>query len=174
MERQNTHLKCMKNGRVFLFSEVLSTRDDMIPCDAKGTIAQGHIGDAVATDATQVRRKTKYLGNPANGVLYTYTDILAERSDFISIDSESQWKQMQNQDDVSDSAPVLSRTERQVVVSGDAHTLPDVSAMEPKEAKRVLSEWAMTNHSEKIDLRQQLPAILEVCEVLAGNPMVYE
>ena len=202
---QQTHLKCMRNGRVFLYSKTLATRDDMIPCDAKGVIAQGHVGDAVANDATMTRRKTQFLGNPANGVLYTYTDILAQRSDFISIDTEDQWEQIQAtgkaKEIVPDEpAPVLRRAEKSVLEnilhedfdaeigpSVDKVTIqnppsitvrpldtgpgevPDVSDIAKRDAVNLLADWAMENHKEKIDRRQQLPAVIEMCEVLASE-----
>lgn len=121
---KQTHLKSIKNGRVFLFSTTLATRDDMIPCDAQGNIASGHVGDATAIDATQTRRVTKFLGNVKNGVLYPYTKILAERDDMVSIDTEEQWKSMRETgrapevapdtlqpklDKTADSAPALGR-----------------------------------------------------------------
>ena len=229
---QNTHLKCIKNGRVFMYTKILADRADMIPCDSTGAIAQGHIGDAVANEATLTRRKTKFLGNPTNGVLYTYTDILSQRSDFISIDTEEQWEQIQavgKGDGHGVTAPVLRRSERQEEVpewderdliraencglspvmgrpeksvlenvlhedidaeigpSVDKITIqnppeinirpldtgsgevPDVSGIAKREAVNHLADWAKKHHGEKIDRRQQLPAVIEMCEVLASE-----
>ena len=190
---KQTHLKSIKNGRVFLFSATLATRDDMVPCNAKGEIATGHVGDATAIDATQTRRKTKFLGNVKNGVLYPYTDILAERDDMVSIDTEEQWKSMRETgkapevapdtlqpklDKTADTAPALGRepkkpaeTAKVAEAAGAQGTgefsLPVIEGMGPREAKTVLSEWAKEKFGKDIDRRPKLDAVIGECLVLA-------
>lgn len=85
---QATHLKHLKNGRVFLYTEALSKSGHMMPCDVNGNIIGGF---SDAAPAAQKRQPTPYLGNPANGRLLDYTEALAARPDLVSISSVEQW-----------------------------------------------------------------------------------
>lgn len=185
-----THLKSIKNGRVFLFSKTLATRDDMIPCDAEGKIASGHVGDANSAEATMERRVTKFLGNTTNGVLYPYTKYLAERSDMVSIDTEEQWETMRKTGEApeqvanaikpaaseTDQAPSLTRTnpgseseKNPAPASAQGtgeYSLPVIEGMGAREAKTVLSQWAEEKFKVKLDRRPGLDEVIKACQEL--------
>ena len=185
-----THLKSIKNGRVFLFSKTLATRDDMIPCDAEGKIASGHVGDANSVEATMERRVTKFLGNTTNGVLYPYTKYLAERSDMVSIDTEEQWESMRKTGEApeqatntikpaapkTDQAPSLKRTntgsepeKNPAPASAQGtgeYSLPVIEGMGAREAKTVLSQWAEEKFKVKLDRRPGLDDVIKACQEL--------
>lgn len=197
-EQTFTHLKCISNGRVFLYTEVLAARDDMVPCDAQGQIASGHIGDAGDLGGPE-RRETPFLGNMANGVLYRYTDILAQRDDMISIDSQEQWDSMQKNGEAPQQAPntiaptlgrssatkgpsndqlaaageMLDNKELPESVSREAVNpgiaLPDIEGLGAREAKTALSDWAEKNFGEKIDRRPALTVVVDACRALAAS-----
>ena len=187
---KQTHLKSIKNGRVFLYSRTLATRDDMVPCNAKGEIASGHIGDADSIEATLDRRKTKYLGNVKNGVLYPYTDILAERANMVSIDTPEQWESMKKTGEAPDlqpdtiqpkldkePAPALSRQPKEEPAipasaqgSGE-FSLPVIEGMGAREAKTALSDWAKEKFNVTIDRRPALSDVVESCQLLAMKAM---
>lgn len=198
---KKTHLKSIKNGRVFLFSKILADRNDMIPCNADGQIAEGHIGDAAAADAGINRRVTKFLGNVKNGVLYRYTEFLAERDDMVSIDSEAQWKAMQSTGEAPEQspeaiAPSLKRTanapsieptidlSKEPIINADGATakfdtavlkpgteLPDITGLGAREAKTLLSEWAEKEFKVKLDRRLALDEFVKECQLLAPQQM---
>ena len=187
-----THLKNIKNGRVFIYTENLGNRDDMIPCDAHGNIASGHVGDADAAIAGQERRKTAYLGNMTNGVLYPYTEYLAERDDMISIDTPEQWESMRetgeapeqaretiaptlsratpngsiSMEDIAKAKEILDAADNNVPHETNGIALPDIGGMGAREAKTVLAEWAETNFKHKIDRRPSLEAVMSECATL--------
>lgn len=197
MSNKQTHLKSIKNGRVFLYSKTLASRDDMVPCNAKGEIASGHVGDAIAIDATQQRRKTKYLGNVKNGVLYPYTDILATRDDMVSIDTEEQWESMKRTGEAPEvdgstiqpkldkekdpeSAPALTRQPKEEYPKTPAtagqnenteYSLPVIEGMGAREAKTVLAEWAKNKFNVEMDRRIGLPDFIKECQLLAMKAM---
>lgn len=193
MSKKLTHLKSITNSRVFLFSNTLATRSDMIPCNANGEIAEGFSGDATAIDATQKRRKTKFLGNVTNGVLYPYTDFLAERDDMISIDTEEQWKSMKATGKAPEQvanvvAPVLDREPKEPVKpkapetqkmpetpasaqGPGTFTLPVIDGMGAREAKTVLSEWAKMNFGAKINRKPKLEEVMKECQELVMKEM---
>lgn len=190
---KQTHLKCISNGRVFIRTDNLAARGDMVPCNAEGQIAQGHIGDADAVEAGQSRRKTRYLGNLKNGVLYPYTDILATRDDMISIDTEEQWNLMKSTGEAPEIAentvvPTLQRSvnappiepENAPVIPDPVPTissdqgsgefaLPVIEGMGAREAKTVLSDWAKEKFNAELDRRVALPEFIKECELLAAN-----
>lgn len=188
---KQTHLKSIKNGRVFLYSATLATRDDMIPCDAEGKIASGHIGDANAVEATMDRRETKFLGNVTNGVLYPYTKFLAERSDMVSIDTEEQWEAMRKTGEApeqaantikpaaskTEPAPSLGRTkldseskENPAGAQGTGeYSLPVIEGMGAREAKTALSDWAEEKFKIKLDRRPPLEDVIKACQELVTN-----
>lgn len=86
-----THLKSTRNNRVFLYIDILAKRSDMVPCDAKGEILQGHIGEANEREGKLVR-KAPYLGNVKNGRLFPWSDILAARGDVVPVDDPAEWE----------------------------------------------------------------------------------
>ena len=187
-----THLKNIKNGRVFIYTEFLGKRDDMIPCDAHGNIASGHVGDADAAIAGQERRKTAYLGSTINGVLYRYTEYLAERDDMISIDTPEQWESMRETGEAPEQAretiaPTLSRAVPKESVTMEDITkakeildaagdnvpheangiaLPNIDGLGARDAKTVLAEWAETHFKHRIDRRPSLEAVMSECATL--------
>lgn len=185
------YLKSMKNSRVFLRSDSLAARSDMIPCDAEGKVAEGHIGDAESQEAMIARRKSKYLGNLSTGVLFPYSDILATRADLVSIDTEEQWESVKNshngtvtvasdeaKNDGGDSnpspAPGLQRTTAKVVPSESKTAapivtvpgMPDISGLGAREAKTVLADWAKKEYNADLDRRIPLPDFVEQCRLL--------
>ncbi len=91
---QATHLKNLVNGRIFLRTEALAARKDLMPCDAAGKVIGTFLD---AGPAIAARQATRFLGNPANGRLLDYTEALAERSDLISVDTIEQWDAYQEQ-----------------------------------------------------------------------------
>lgn len=189
---KQTHLK--KNGRAFLFTENLAKRGDMVPCDAKGNIAVGHAGDAQSIEATNNRRKTKYLGSTKNGVLYPYTEYLAQRDEMELIDTIEQWEAMRNTGDAPkqdsnaivpttpaakpvDETVTLGRTKAEeseeipvaVQEGSGADSLPVIEGMGAREAKTVLSDWAQANYNQKIDRRPPLDDVIKVCQEIASS-----
>lgn len=168
----------------------------MVPCDAQGNIAIGHIADAGAIEASQQRRKTPFLGNLANGVLYPWTNVLATKDDMISIDSEEQWAQMKMTGEAPPQAPdtiapALSRANPAPEVADQAQepeeaatatmadlekelqpglipsmALPNIENMKPREAKTVLSEWASLHFGHKLDRRPPLDEVVIECQRL--------
>jgi hypothetical protein len=181
---QATHLKNITNGRTFLRTDILAARPDMVPCTAGGEIVNGHTGDsepAVGID----RPVTKYLGSQTNGVLYRYSEILAQRPEMISINTVKQWETMRD----DGSAPAVAadvvapKLERAVAVTpaeavkpadaspDDAHQLPDTKGMKAREAKTLLSDWALLHFKEKIDRRPALNDVIAHCQsLLDGSP----
>jgi len=173
--KNQTHLKSIKNGRVFLFSKTLATRDDMVPCNAKGEIASGHIADAESIDATQSRRETKFLGNVKNGVLYPYTKFLAERDDMVSIDTPEQWEEMRKTGEApalapDTVAPALQREPKEPAKTKTLNydnMLPDIKGMGAREAKTILSNWAKEKFDIVLDRRPALAEVIAECNNLA-------
>lgn len=184
--KELTHLKNIGNGRVFLYSENLATRSDMIPCNANGEILTGHVGDAESIEATQNRKVTKFLGNTVNGVLYRYTAFLAERDDMVSIDTKEQWEAMRQTGEapeVADNAivptlqratnapPIESPKEPEIPVPASAQglgavVLPVIEGLGAREAKTLLSEWAEKEFKVKLDRRLALDEFVKECESL--------
>ena len=183
---KQTHLKCISNGRVFLFSEQLKTRNDMVPCNAEGQIAEGHIGNAESVEAGHTRRVTKYLGNVKNGVLYKYTEFLAERDDMVSIDTEEQWASMRETGEAPEvaastvvptlqravNAPPIDKAPEEALIPAQAQgpgtvVLPVIEGMGAREAKTLLSEWAEKEFKVKLDRRLALDEFVKECESLA-------
>lgn len=144
------YLKCMSNGRVFEYTDILMARGDMRPCDETGNT---HDPQPEEVEVVQERKVTPFLGNPANGSLYPYTEILAQREDLVSIESEEQWMNMMDQ-----KAPPADNT------SWSTNALPEVSGMGPREAKTVLSDWAYKMHNKKIDRRPALDVVIAECQ----------
>ena len=181
-ENKSTHLKCISNGRVFMYTDILAERDDMVACNAQGDIAVGHIADANDMGGPE-RRKTPFLGNVTNGVLYPWTDILAERDDMISIDSREQWDAMKKNGEAPAQAPdtvapKLGRSQPAEKTEGVPHEtvaadsgiqIPNIEGMGAREAKTVLSEWAEKNFGRKLNRKPALSAVLAECEMLIGN-----
>jgi len=182
-----THLKFPKTGRVLPYSAMLAKRGDMIPCTATGEILTGHIEDAEAASAAANHRKTAYLGNLRTGALDRYTDILAMRGDLIPVDSPEQWEIIKKtrQEASTVEAPeedkpvveptTLTRTpevappppgEEQPMGEPGGIQLPNVDGMGAREAKTVLSEWALENFNHRLDRRQGLPEVVEQCKAL--------
>lgn len=193
-----THLKSMKNGRVFPYTPLLANRGDMLPCDANGNISEGHQGDAIAADAKQQRRVTPFLGNLKNGVLYPYTKYLAERSDMISIDTKEQWESMKEAGKAppvapDTVAPVLKRPEKapetpEQPVAEEASTgavlinedlpppngrlvLPDITGLGNRDAKTVLAAWSKEYYGHALDRRPALSEVLAECQSLINAEM---
>lgn len=128
-------LKCLKNGRVFDYTDLLAKRDDMIPCDVNGHIIQGHISESTP-DGGSERVRTKYLGNPVNGVLFPYTNVLATRDDLVGVNTPEEWDEyMKGRDGnavievlpggktaaaepAAEEAPVLSRSKPESEITG--------------------------------------------------------
>lgn len=187
MNDKMTHLKCITNGRVLMRSDTLAARDDMIACDAEGNIAEGHTGESAALDAMNDRRKTKYLGNVTNGVLYPFTNFLAQRDDMVSIDTPEQWEIMRKtgeapKQDPAAISPALTRSPKVPVVEPDKNPapvaniqtaidsqVPNIENMGAREAKNVLSKWAIDNYQIKIDRRPAIKSVLEACNELAAT-----
>ena len=186
---KQTHLKCISNGRVFLFTDTLAARNDMVPCNADGQIAEGHIGNAESVEAGQTRRVTKYLGNITNGVLYKYTEFLAERDDMVSIDTEEQWASMRQTGEAPEikedtvvptlqrsvnAPPVEKASDHADLISSEVHgsiaVLPAIEGMGAREAKTLLSEWAEKEFKVKLDRRLALDEFVKECETLAAGP----
>jgi hypothetical protein len=187
MENRATHLKCMANGRVFPYSKTLMEgRKDMMPCDANGHIAPGIVDVSEATEATINRKKTPYLGNPENGVLYPYRPLLAELPHMMSIDSPSQWKNLQDTGQVpmtprntivpnipeepitlTRAKPADKVAEVAEVAEVAGASVPNIEGMGVRDAKTALMEWAETKFHVKLDRRQGLAALVEECETLA-------
>lgn len=129
-------LKCLKNGRVFDYTDLLAKRDDMIPCDVNGHIIQGHISESTP-DGGSERVRTKYLGNPVNGVLFPYTNVLATRDDLVGVNTPEEWDEYMKARDgnavievlpggktaapepAAEEAPVLGRAEPEQEVAAD-------------------------------------------------------
>jgi len=182
IENKTTHLKCISNGRVFLYTEILAARDDMVACTAQGEIETGHISDASDMGGPE-RRKTPYLGNTKNGVLYPWTDILAERDDMISIDSPEQWDQMKITGEAPEQAPntiapTLKRSSDDVpheTIKTDTNQaptgiqIPNIENMGAREAKTVLSEWAEKHFGQKLNRKPTLSAVLAECQLLINH-----
>ncbi len=194
--KKQTHLKSIGNGRVFLYSDTLATRDDMVACDASGKIAEGHTGDATAIDAKNERRITKFLGNVTNGVLYPYTEYLAQRDDMVSIDTEKQWETMRETGEAPEQVknaivpasskkvePTTPGLSRDPIESGKKvdppasaqgsgeYSLPVIEGMGAREAKTTLSDWALKNFNVTIDRRPKLDKIIDECRILSMSAM---
>ncbi|HFD86863.1 MAG TPA: hypothetical protein ENJ35_04210 [Gammaproteobacteria bacterium] len=183
MEKSSlTHLKCITNGRVFIYTDILAQRSDMVACNAKGEIAKGHYAETNETASTG-RRVTKFLGSTSNGVLYPYTEFLAARSDMVSIDSEEQWEQMQELGKAPEKkagtiAPALSReqkvdhppaVEKPPIKVSSSLALPVIEGLGAREAKTVLSEWADKNFGKKLDRRVGLEEVVETCQAMIAE-----
>jgi len=190
-------LKNIANGRVFRWSAIHAARADMIPCDAGGNVAPLSEVDAARAQTAQSRVKTKYLGSLKNGVLYNYSDILAERAEMVSINSIEEWERMRasgtapSQAQPNTIVPTLSRSEpapapgsgklnspvppavapQEVVAPVDEETvyvqMPDIEGKGARDAKTILSEWALSNFGQIIDRRDSLPVVLARCKALS-------
>lgn len=100
------YLKNLKNGRVFIYTELLAKSESMVVCDVNGNISEGHYAEA-SEDGVIERAKSNYLGNPVNGVLYPYTGILAQRDDFVSINDPEEWRRFMAERDGNAKIEVL-------------------------------------------------------------------
>lgn len=187
-----THLKLLSNNRMFLYTKTLAeSGSGFVACDAKGNTAIGHVGDAEIVPGT-TRRKTKYLGNHDNGVLYDYTDILAEVPEMESIDSPEQWALMQETGEAPMLAPdtvapklkreaaakeapktespappaVNSETPAKPVADKMSIQLPNIDGLGAREAKTLLSQWAEENFKQTVDRRPGLPEVIAQCQAL--------
>ncbi len=188
-KQKPTHLKHKKNGRVFVYTDTLATSGDMIPCDVDGNVQQGHIAEAAASAAKIDRRITPFLGNPNNGVLYPYTQPLAELSHMVSIDTREQWEAMKAnrdiaylppQEEAEEPPPSLSREpkaapeEPTVPLNLDervADALPNIEGIGPREAKTVLADWAKKYHGHVLDRRPALSVVLGEAQKLISGSM---
>jgi len=194
---QPTHLKNIGSGRMFLFTDILAQRSDMLPCDVDGKLV-GNIIDADGTSQSIDRAKTKYLGSPVNGQLYAYTDILAQRTELVSVNSPEEWDahrsksvQIQAMKDAppisavqpvqaDGQAVVLTRQEdsgSQVVPTnvtppGSPHlypTIPDISGLKSRDAKTLLANWAQETFRAKVSKQPKLEEVIDACQKLIND-----
>lgn len=175
MSDQPKYLKSLKSGRKFLWTELLAKRGDLVPCDVDGKLLGGVSGEVNLADTVTDRRKTPYLGSLSNGVLYKWTDILAERQDMVSVDTPEMWEAMRKEGKAPDQAPntVAPKLNRQTPVERfvkqdptDMRTLPVIEGMGPREAKSMLAEWAHTHYGQSIDRRPSLESVISTCQAL--------
>jgi len=85
-------LKNIRTGAVFRHTDILASRKDMLPCDARGTVAAATQVDAERQRVGEHRPVTKYLGNPNNGELLNYSPIIAERAEMVSVNTFQEWE----------------------------------------------------------------------------------
>jgi len=142
-------LKCLKNGRVFNFTELLSKRDDMIPCDVNGHIIQGHISESTPEGGME-RVRTKYLGNPVNGVLFPYTDVLATRDDLVGVNTPEEWDEYMKSRDGNAVIEVLPGGKTQEAAPA-AEEAPVLGRATPATAEPE-TEVQASNQEEKINM----------------------
>lgn len=181
----------LRNGtdnRPFRYTDLLASRGDMIPCDEHGNRILS--GEVVDQDINMVEPlgKSKYLGNTSNLVLYNYTEILAKHPDMESISTIEQWE-LRKAEIARDRgieptvhpdtiAPVLERetpppavtTETSTPVppadAGEAHKIPPIVGLGPRDAKTVLADWAEKHHNTKLDRRPGLADVIDACALL--------
>lgn len=134
----------------------------MVPCDAQGNVAVGHIADAGAIEASQQRRKTPFLGNLANGVLYPWTNVLATKDDMISIDSEEQWAQMKMTGEAPPQAPdtiapALSRANPAPEATDQVKEPEEIATGTMADLDKELLSTDMSNVKAPIGMQQTIP-----------------
>ncbi len=195
MAEDAKHLKSLTNGRVFLYSDNLAARDDMVACTAQGEILRGHTGTANSDGGNLLERKpSKYLGNPANGLMFAYSEALSGRDDFVSIESLDEWESYMERlgsksnttaEDLHgtpidgpeaavappvslDRAPAGGGAPNTDIVASQAEPgfLPDLTGLGARDAKTVLATWAEANHGVKIDRRPSLEDVIAECAAL--------
>ena len=179
-----THVKNMKTGRVFPYTDILAKRSDMLPCNEAGEIAE--IIDADLAENKFHREKTRYLGNPVNGNLYEYTDILAKRRGMVSINSPEEWDRWKdNQQRVNEAktpgvAVTLSREPKTEGVKPSAPAadtgrvqseqtdlvLPNLEGVGRFDAKELLATWAKKHFDVELSRKPKLEELITQCQEL--------
>lgn len=179
-------VKSVKSGRILRRTDILAARTDMVPCDVHGKVEGQHEADLSRAAVAGERVLTKFLGSTKNGVLYNYSDILAERSEMISVNTIKEWETykktgMAPQPAANVVAPVLGREPKPAApVVPPAATpapspetletaiavIPDVSGLGARAAKTILSDWAEQQYQQKLDRRRPLPELIKQCEEL--------
>jgi hypothetical protein len=175
-------LKNVRSGRVIRRTDILASRTDMVPCDVNGKTDGQYEADLVRAGVANGRVKTKYLGSTKNGVLYNYSDILAERVEMLSINSIEQWENykktgMAPKVSPATVAPVLKREvsavtpvppaapdEPNIVMETGINAIPSIDKLGIRAAKTTLSEWAELNYNQKLDRRLPLPELVNQCK----------
>ena len=157
MKQPETHkfLKNLKNGRVFNYTEMLSKSDNMVPCDVNGNITEGHYAEADEEGRIE-RVRTAYLGNPVNGVLFPFTEILAQRDDLVSIETPEQWTEYMAARDGNAQIEVLPGGKTPAAPAADAPVLgrseiTGVTLDEVKDMQESLDE-ADVSHETSLQL----------------------
>jgi hypothetical protein len=153
-----THLKNLKTGRVFIATDELLKRGDLMPCDAQGNVKGQH--EDLRPPCPE-RKITPFLGNLANGRLLDYTQELALRPDLISIDTEEQWQSI-----LDKNKPEVIEEDKTEIVS-DANTVPNVFGLPNESARDALMVWASVHHGVDLDKRLSVQNLRERCLELA-------
>jgi hypothetical protein len=184
-------VKNVRSGRVLRRTDILMSRPDMIPCDVNGKTEGQHEADIARSNVANTRVRSKFLGNVNTGAMFNYTDILAERSEMISINSVKEWETFKKKGTspeviVEAAAPSLGRLKSPVppaappvavvqptgsklsdqVLETSIAALPSIEGLKARAAKTILSEWAESGYQQKLDRRLPLPELVKQCEGL--------
>ena len=85
-------LKNIKTGNHFRYTDILASKAEMMPCDAHGNLTEATAADQARANTVSERAVTPYLGNPNNGALLNYSEILAGRPEMVSINNFKEWE----------------------------------------------------------------------------------
>ena len=173
-------LKNIKTGAVFRRTDILAQRSEMIPCDAEGNIIDSTGAERERAITAGEREVTKYLGNPNNGALENYSEILAGRPEMVSVNTFQEWEEWKKAHEAGEAppssitptpAPSLGRKltdapADKAFPKDEAPALPEIEGMGAREAKTVLADWAGEVYGVVIDRRPALKKVVAECEVL--------